>query len=295
MMGGNSFKKITESYSLAFKDIAYMTSKADYTVANFTTVIDEVNPENTYNKYITSKSSISALRALGVDVVNLANDHILDYGTNILENTRKVLKENNFTTYGVVDSICYMQKNNIKIGMVTANDVVIGTRSAYENAGVSMYSKEKITKDIQEAKENSNFVIVSLHYGIENVHQIQPKMKEMARHAIDAGADMVVGHHAMGVLPIEIYNGKPILYSIGHLISDTKSEYAKQTATIDVEITKDYKVKRIVMNPVYITDVETVKAEGYKLVQFLEDLEKGCSELGTPVAIENDKVVVNLK
>ncbi len=294
MMGGPSFKKITEAYSLSFKDIAYMTSKADYTIANFTTVIDESNPENTYNKYVTSKSAISALKALGVDIVNLANDHILDYGELILQNTKKILKENNFLTYGVGDSICYLQKNDIKIGMVTANDVVIGTRSTYENAGVAMYSKENLEKQIKEAKENSDMVIVSLHYGLENKHVVTNKMKEMAKHAIDSGADMVVGHHAMGVLPVEIYNGKPILYSIGHLISDVKSEYARQTATIDIEISKDYKVKKIVMNPVYITETETVKAEGYKLVQFLEDLEKGCKELDTPVAIENDKVVINL-
>ena len=294
MMGGPKFSKLTELYSMSFKEIAYMTSKADYTITNFTTVLNETNPEKVYSKYITSKSALSALKALGVDVINLANPHILDYGVNTLDYTKNILEKDNFITYGVKDSICYLEKNNMKIGLVTSNDVVIGTRSKYVDAGVAMYSQENIEKQIKEARENANMVIVSLQYGLPNSHVVTDKMKEMARHAIDAGADMVVGYHAMGVLPVEIYKGKPILYSVGDLISDTKSEYEKQTATIDVEISKDFKVKKIVMNPVYISETETVKPEEYKKIQFLEDLERGCKQYKTPVSIQNDKVVIEL-
>tara|TARA_Y100000758_G_C15899715_1_gene367305 strand:+ start:133 stop:639 length:507 start_codon:yes stop_codon:yes gene_type:complete len=84
--------------------------------------------------------------------------------------------------------------------------------------------------DIRTAREQADVVIVSWHWGL-SPYQIQPNagagdlpimeyQQEMGHFAIDSGADMVIGHHSHQPQPIEIYKGKPILYSLANFVHD---------------------------------------------------------------------------
>ena len=72
----------------------------------------------------------------------------------------------------------------------------------------------KLKSMIKEAKKNSQAVVMMTHLGFENTHEITDVMKWFYRELVKAGADIVLGSHALGIYPIEIYNGKPIIYSI---------------------------------------------------------------------------------
>ncbi|MEG2275413.1 MAG: CapA family protein [Clostridia bacterium] len=292
----SSLPKTTEEYCMAVKDIAFLTSKADYTVGILPSVITNADfSEGGHSQYITPKESISAFKSLGVNLINLANDTILDYGDYMAKATAEALKTEGITTVGLNDSIAYFAQNGIRIAVVSYNDIIIGTKSKYETAGISMYSEDKAARDIAEAKRNADVVIVTVHYGKASKNEITNIMTDIARKTVDAGADMFVGSHAMGVLPVEIYKGKPIIYSIGHLIGNAENETARQSATVDVNISKDFKIKKITLNPIYITEKETIRATDVNLQQFLDKMAQGCTKLSTPFEIVEDKFIINIK
>jgi len=87
-----------------------------------------------------------------------------------------------------------------------------------------------LEEDIRAAREQADFVIVSWHWGL-SPYQVYPGAEagdvevmeyqtEMAHFAIDTGADMVIGHHSHQPQPIEVYEGRPILYSLGNFVHD---------------------------------------------------------------------------
>src|SRR3989344_2767441 len=75
-------------------------------------------------------------------------------------------------------------------------------------------------KDVAQAKEQSDIVIVSFHFGEEYQIESNQHQKNSARSAVDAGASLVIGHHPHVVQEIESYNGGYIAYSLGNFIFD---------------------------------------------------------------------------
>jgi poly-gamma-glutamate synthesis protein (capsule biosynthesis protein) len=87
-----------------------------------------------------------------------------------------------------------------------------------------------LQEDIEAARQQADVVIVSWHWGL-SPYQVHPNagpgevdvmqyQKEMGRFSIDVGADMVIGHHSHQPQPIEVYNGRPILYSLANFVHD---------------------------------------------------------------------------
>jgi len=98
---------------------------------------------------------------------------------------------------------------------------------------------ERMSSDIAQAKKNADVVIVSMHWGVSMGHQhLIGYQTEVGHVAIDAGADLVVGHHPHTIQPIEIYKGKPIAYSLAHCGFDMKSHtFADESIVLEIELT----------------------------------------------------------
>ncbi len=284
-----------DQYSMPFKNISYMTSKADYTVGILPSVLTTGNiSKNMPSEYILPEQAVGALTSLNLNVVNLASNTILDYGEYMVKSTTEILKEYRINSFGYKDNILYLNKNGIRIAIITYNDVVSGTRKKYEDSNISMYSHSNVKRDVAEAKRNADIVITTVHYGNSAKSVVTDSMKEIARTSVDAGSDMFVGSHALGVLPVEVYKGKPIIYSIGYLIAELRTEVAKQGATFDININNNMKIDKITLNPIYIDNGEVVKSTGVKLQQFLSRLDKGLSGYNTPHNVLQDKIEINL-
>ena len=86
----------------------------------------------------------------------------------------------------------------------------------------------KLKNDIAKLKPQVDLVVIMMHAGVEYTNQPNTQQKQFAHTAIDAGADLVIGHHPHWVQVTEIYQGKPILYSLGNLVFDQM--WSKETA-----------------------------------------------------------------
>ena len=130
------------------------------------------------------------------------------------------------------------------------------------------------------------------HYGKENAHEVTDVMRWFAREIIDAGADMVLGGHSIGIYPVEEYNGKIIIYSLGYLIHDTNNESGKKSAIFNIDIDTEGKVKQLEIIPTYIDNKVSVKMykdiNEEKSKKLLEELNNGSKFSSYISEIKND-------
>lgn len=298
MMGGKVTKKLDYDYLMAFKDVYDISKKSDFTYANFATNITNLESiEDAKSDYLVTKNILSALNALGIDSLSIANDHITDFPSDIIKNTENILEENSIFVAGKKDMPVYFEKNGKKIAIISTNSVIIGTKSTYDKNDISIYDEENIKKNIAEAKKMSDFVIVDIHWGKgESSFGVSEQMNEMAKFVIDNGADLVMGTHAIGVQPIEIYNGKPIIYTVGYFMTDLEYETTKVGYMFNLNFNKDTKLSSIEMIPVYVKDLkETLLYTNYDEVAANINMKSLCSrnvQNGANSDVKEDRIVV---
>lgn len=298
MMGGKVTQKLDYDYLMAFKDVYDITKKSDFTYANFATNITNLETiEDARSDYLVTKNILSAINALGIDALSIANDHITDFPSDIIKNTENILEENSIFVAGKKDMPVYFEKNGKKVSVISTNSVIIGTKSTYDKNGISIYDKENIQKNIEEAKKMSEFVIVDMHWGKgESSFGVSEQMKEMAKFVIDNGADLVIGTHAIGIQPIEIYNGKPIIYTTGYFMTDLEYETTKVSYMFNLNFDKDTKLSTIEMIPIYIKDLkETLLYTSYDEVASNINMKSLCNrniQNGVTSEIKEDRIVI---
>jgi len=297
MLGGVDYTK--NSYSLTLKEVSSLTEDSDYVVSSLATNITSVEDlSDTKSKYIVNESVINAFSALNINALNIATDHMLDFSKNMFLNTVDTLRENDIDVVGLENDIAYAENNGIRVAFIGVNNVVIGNTRNYIDAGMFIYDLNKVKSSIKEARTKADLVIVMTHYGKENTHKVTDVMSWFAKEIVNAGADMVLGGHSLGIYPVEEYNGKLIIYSLGYLIHDTNNEHGKKSAVFDININKDGVIESLEITPTYIQNKNTVKlykdVNQQKNTQFLNELKSGSTLTKFTSLIENDKLIIKL-
>ena len=165
-----------------------------------------------------SPSYVSLLTDNSIEAVSLENNHVMDHGEEGYEDTKNTLREAG-VIYSNSEEIGVFEFQDIRIAMLSYLCI---DRYGKPFGGFDTF-EEKVVHDIQEAKKYYPLVIVSFHWGREPTSE-QPSLGyittdnqiRLGRMAVDAGADLIVGHHPHRIQPIEMYNGKLICYSLGN-------------------------------------------------------------------------------
>ena len=249
----------SKNYSLSFKDVSELAKDADYTVTSLTTnIVDLEKIEDPKSKYIVNKNILKAFNALGVDGVNVASDHMLDFGKNIFNGTTSILTEAKLDIVGIQDDIIYAEHDGIKVALIGVSNEIIGSYSNFTAAKIWVYDNYmiKIKEAIKKAKESADTVVLITHLGSENSHEVTSVMEWFYHELVNAGADLVLGNHALGVYPIEIYKGTPIIYSLGYFMHDTSYDVGKKSGIFKFTIDVEGKIKSLEFTPTYITESE---------------------------------------
>ena len=170
-------------------------------------------PVNSYD-FAFVPDYLSRLHEYGFNFFNLANNHALDQGNKGMDETRKNLDSIGYDYSGCSDGI--VSDCSTKVVAIAGKNIGL--------AGYSMvYSKldnDKLLAAVEQLAEKSDFTVVQIHWGVEYEHMANPLQVQIAHSLIDAGADVVIGHHPHVVEGLEIYRGKPIFYSLGNFIFD---------------------------------------------------------------------------
>ena len=186
---------------------------------------------------------IHILQEMGVDIVTMANNHILDFGPDGITDSLKALDGAGILHVGAGEDIEQAKKLEIietcgrRIGFIGVSRVYMAESWA---AGVghpgvfSAYDPSPSLQAVREAKEKVDYLVVYIHWGVERETEPKEYQKVMGRQYIDAGADVVIGSHPHVLQPIETYKEKPIVYSLGNFVfgsSIPSTELFKLTLT----------------------------------------------------------------
>lgn len=195
-----------------------------------------------------------ALKAVGVNVVTLANNHTLDRGEAAIQNAI-----NQWETIDMMYTGAYkdqLDRENLRI-YETEEDISIAFLSyTYGTNGipvpegkdylVNMIDKDRIAEEVVLAKEKADVVTLSLHFGNENERMPNEEQKELVQFAADQGVDIVIGHHPHVLQPMEWVTGKDghetfVMYSLGNFLSNQQDLYQRIGGILTLSIKKTVK------------------------------------------------------
>lgn len=216
-------------FNYFFENVKSVFEEDDLTIVNFEgTLTDSTIREDKQFAFKADKSYAEILTDGFVEAANLANNHSKDYGEQSYNDTMDALDEAGITNFGY-DRVAIKKVKGIKVGLV-------GTYVLADGLGV----KDSMEKNIQDLKdEGAQVIIASFHWGEEKAEYPNDVQVELAHAAIDAGADLVLGHHPHVLQGIEQYKGKNIVYSLGNFCfsgnmypSDMDTMIFQQTFTL---------------------------------------------------------------
>lgn len=180
----------------------------DMTIVNFEGTLTNTKSatSNTYS-FAAPPEYVQVLTSGSVEAVSLENNHVMDHGTQGYEDTCQTLAAAGIQYSGHLGSATYVTDTGVSIGMLAYQTF----NGNYANIYASIES------DIQQLRDaGCQIVIVSYHWGEEKDYIPNERQVPLGRATIDAGADLVIGHHSHRMNPIEEYNGKYICYSLGN-------------------------------------------------------------------------------
>jgi len=171
--------------------------------------------------YRVAPATALAMRRAGINVVTLANNHLVDCGRKgVLETLAAV------ESAGIIGIGAGRNKREAHRGaVVDASGLKLGLLGYYWNRrcaatatapGSAMDPPEELRDDIASLRPRVDRLVVTFHWGIPYEREPSGADRDKARLAIDLGADAVVGHHPHVVQPFEVHRGKPIFYSVGN-------------------------------------------------------------------------------
>jgi len=259
---GQKIEKYND-FSWPFKNIASRMSVADLAVVNLEspmTIGGSHLVKTGSFSFNADPRSVAGLNSAGIDLVSLANNHSLNQGSKGISDTQKILTENQigFIGAGLNDltarNAWIKEINQFKFGFLAyayPDDYSVATTNT---PGIANMDIAKMKADIAKLKKQADIVIILMHAGTEYKNVANSQQKEFAHVAIDAGADLVVGHHPHWVQNIEKYNNKPIIYSLGNLVFDQMWSKETQDGALAEVTWTDKKIDSIEMIPIRIKD-----------------------------------------
>lgn len=213
-----------------FSKIMLLWGKDDFVVGNLESPLLEKGTPAPYKCVLKGKPGwAEIMRSAGVRLVSLANNHVMDYGPAGLLKTIKALEGAEILFIGAGENIekarlPYFQKIDGTMTAFLARSNVFVNSSNYiaspTKPGVAFFEIEEIKSTVRECKKQADKVILLLHWGLEHYDYPPVSQKKLAKDLIEAGVDVIIGHHPHVLQGTERINNGIVCYSLGNFIFD---------------------------------------------------------------------------
>jgi len=231
-----------------FRAIQPILQQADIRFCNLETPIGTPRQSERVEKAYTfslDPKYVPALTAGGFDVVSMANNHILDFGSHLADSTLYYLRQAGIRATGYGESLGTATRpviieGDLSVGFLAYSMTFPREYWATDTTAGTAYPHEKMFQPrISALEEQVDFTVVSFHWGSESSDSTQKYQQVFAHRAIDAGADLIVGHHPHVWQGLEWYRNRLIAYSMGNLCFGSFSKTAIRSGLLEVEIAPD--------------------------------------------------------
>lgn len=286
------YDKYGETYF--FEKFQEIFAQDDITIVNLECVFtDETKRvEKTFNiKGYPHYAGI--LSSSSIEVCSLANNHTKDYGDASFEDTKEAL-ESVGVSYAYEDIVAYYEtESGIRVAMLSA--YLLSQRAV----------KEPILMEaLETARKEADLVIVSCHWGDENKYVVNDYQQETAHKLIDAGADLIIGHHPHRLQGVEYYKGKVICYSLGNFSfganrnpEDKNTVVYQQTFTfVDGELSTDVDARIIpsrLSGKNNLNNYQPIIATGEQAAEIIDKMNEYSSSVGKITFDEEGNLITN--
>lgn len=305
VMLGRLVKKHIRAYGADYPlgQVAGLMRGADLTLVNLECAITaheriwEGSPKAFY--FGAPPQAVASLAHAGVDMVSLANNHMLDFGVAGLQDTLRHLDARNIRRAGAGKNLAealapaFMTSKGMRFGMVAFCDHQADFAAGEHRAGIAYLDLDAEKQALAAFRQGLDAIrrdgaeraILSLHWGPNMVHRPSPYFVRLAHAAMDMGYDLLFGHSAHVFHGIELYRGKPIVYAAGDLVDDYYADPAfgnDHQLLFELAWRRDG-LARIRLHPVFIEDCRTMPASGAQFEFIARRVTTLCAELGTMV------------
>ena len=209
----------------AMREASELFASADASMLNLENIFGNASDHTPIIKngpnLISSPAFAEYVRALRPTVVGLANNHTKDFGEAPMMYTKELLESDGMTVIGVGKNIedayrpALLEKDGVKISILAVCENEFGTADE-ERSGTAGYRLSLVSRFIADAKKSGSHPIVYFHGGHETYPYPSPARVELYRHFVDLGASAVICMHTHCPQGYEIYQGAPIVYSMGN-------------------------------------------------------------------------------
>lgn len=228
MLGGRAADVLTPvGFEQAFVPLRGVLAAADLNMVNLECPITDRGfaMEGKQYTFRMAPKTASVLRNQGIGLVSLANNHSMDFGWEGLAQTISLLEAHGIGHAGAGEDLkaarrpVIREAHGIRLGVLAYSLTFPETYYAEQSRpGTAFGHKTDIEADVAQLRSQVDLVVVSFHWGAELRKDPKEYQVELAHAAIDAGADLIVGHHPHVVQSVEVYKAKPIFYSLGNFI-----------------------------------------------------------------------------
>ncbi|MBP6942612.1 MAG: CapA family protein [Candidatus Buchananbacteria bacterium] len=248
-------------YAWPFRELAPLMSSADITAINlespFSKTGDHVVLTGSFS-FDADPRAVAGLTLAGVDVATLANNHFGNQGIQGMRDSFAILKDAGIEYAGAGNDIneahqpVIIERDGVRYGFLSyayPEDMYVASETT---PGVANMNIDLLKKDVIALRPQVDIVVVQMHAGTEYVTEPNWQQTGFARAAADAGADLVIGHHPHWVQTTEIYQGKPIIYSLGNLVFDQMFSRETQQGALAKVTVENKKISQIEIIPIRI-------------------------------------------
>ena len=170
-----------------------------------------------------TERAIGSLSYAGIDCVTLANNHMMDFGPHGLADTCARLDEANIAHVGAgmnreqASAPIVLKRRGLRVGILAACDVeqVSPLYATIDGPGVAALEHDRMLSDVRNLRSDVDCLVVQLHWGVEMSRLPTNAQRSFARKLVDAGVDVLLGHHPHVLQPVEEIDGRTVAYSLG--------------------------------------------------------------------------------
>ncbi|KMY54116.1 capsular biosynthesis protein [Bacillus sp. FJAT-27231] len=262
-----------------FRYVRPYFDNSDYVSGNFEHPIlkENVSKYSEADKSIhlhTNPDVAKTVKNAGFTVLNLANNHLMDYQEKGLQDTLDVFESSNIDYVGAgrnrkdaKDQINYQDVNGVRVATLGFTDTFTsGSIATSEQNGLLSTNPDVLFEMIVKAKDskqgNADLVVVNVHWGQEYDTEASPRQKALAKAMVDAGADIIIGHHPHVLQSFDVYKQGVIFYSLGNFVFDQGWTRTKDTAMVQYNLADNGKASIDVI-PMQIEEAAPRPATNY--------------------------------
>lgn len=291
---GNGFAG-EKAAQAAMAEPAAVLAQADYSVVNLENIFGDKESHTPILKsgpnLITEERFVSYIHALKPTVVGLANNHSKDYGEEAMFQTIALLTASGYMCIGAGKNIeeayqpAKLEKDGIRVAIIAVCENEFGVATS-KTSGTAGYSLGRVAKAIWQAREDGYKPVIYFHGGNEKNPFPSPGKVELYRHFVDLGAQAVVAMHTHCPQGYEIYEGKPIIYSMGNFFfpANVKEQSWYYGYMTQLEFTEE--TVNLAIHP-YRFDYEGVKMlSGEDIAYFTRYMQVLCEPIGNEDALQ---------